>query len=306
MRHVGGPEIHRNLLIDVSNISHRSYHGAIKNEPDISSTRFYGQYLKNFLDHVKHCYLSLSHPHKVFAVFDGKPTRRTSLYDGYKKNRSGLNVPTFDHKMLLESTLRAMGISVVKHHDEEADDLIYSFVTSRPDESNTIVSDDKDFFGLLTNPRTILYRPGYQGQKFFDRFRAQDYMSESLGIPGFSLSNFVNFKSYVGDRSDNIPGVPKLRKKLAYRIAAGETVSDLYGYEMENLKRCEKQIALNRDLVSFILVENINSHISKSDYNKDQISEISDKYSVDIGEYKCLTANKTSYEIPTEDWMKDI
>ncbi len=115
----------------------------------------------------------------------------------------------------------------------EADDVI-GYVTQHPrfkDWQKLIVSSDKDFFQLL-NEHTVLMRPVQK-----------EVVNRKILLDKFDIhpNNFAIARAIVGDKSDNLDGVPGLGLKTVarrfpfLRSEQAATVDDL-------IEHCEKQL----------------------------------------------------------------
>jgi len=213
---------------------------------------------------------------------------------------------------LLSHIIRMLGFDVYHDPREEADDLIASFVHSRPGEVHIIVSSDKDFFQLVDD-RVVLYRPGHDG--FFDAERVGDHM-EKLYKVRVLPSQIRMFKSLTGDSSDSIPGVPRIRKKLAAALCSHPDVSSLYASGLPGLSKAEREatvslrdrVALNFDLVgldSSLDVEACRRPGSEDvSAAKDLCREDLGMKSIDFSGFKIGPRSATP--VPVESWLLDI
>ncbi len=194
------------LIIDAYNMIHRcrfSWKGGL----DHGDGRIIYNFIKTFRSTIDGF-----NPDKVYFVLDGKPSKRLNLDKEYKGNRT---VDTDDSEVIsywedFHLQKRAI-ISLVKMHLPvttayhplyEADDVIYHLVRSGIGSQITIVSSDTDFIQILNEfPDSVtLYNPltkSYRDNTDYD---------------------YVSWKSMVGDRADNISGVPRVGKKTAEKI----------------------------------------------------------------------------------------
>ena len=147
----------------------------------------------------------------------------------------------------LAHILSRLGCDTFYTPDEECDDLISSFCFLNQETIRTIISDDKDFFQLLTDPRITIFRPsGKQGFRFLDSEASTKYWGTMNGgkHPEIPPSNVRMFKSLCGDSSDDISGVHLLRKKIAANVCHLSTVDDVLASGFPGFSASEKSKTL--------------------------------------------------------------
>lgn len=157
-------------------------------------------------------------PSKMIVVWEngGGCPRRKSLYPGYKENRmkmfksgtsmkDGLRQDT-DSKVKQLSTLYTLlkytPICQIFIKDTECDDIVGYLVQNEfktDDRTKIIVSGDKDFYQLLEDESIKIYDPARK--ILIDK----QYVEKTFTI---TPRNFCLAKTFNGDPSDNIEGVP--------------------------------------------------------------------------------------------------
>jgi 5'-3' exonuclease len=158
-------------------------------------------------------------PTRCIIVFDGKggSARRKKMHSGYKEGRA-LSTRFNRHEDIGEQTveqelesmrlqmgklsayLQCLPITLISIDNIEADDAIAYLATDvfRPKGSEVIImSDDKDFIQLVDD-KTSVWRP--VEKKFYTPKEVQ----ERFSIPSH---NFIHYKVFMGDGSDNIKGI---------------------------------------------------------------------------------------------------
>jgi len=152
-------------------------------------------------------------PDIVYFPLDGKPKARLDISDTYEANRA---IETEDpeviaywdsfhrqKRIIIEVVKKWFPVITAYHPYFECDDIIYHLVkVHHSSDDITIVSNDTDFIQILNEfPNQVkLWNP--VGSKY----------RENTGY------DYVAWKSMVGDRSDNIPGVKGIGKKTATKI----------------------------------------------------------------------------------------
>jgi 5'-3' exonuclease len=158
-------------------------------------------------------------PTRCIITFDGKggSARRKKMHSGYKEGRKmstrfnrredigEQSVETELESMRLQmgklsQYLQALPITLISIDNIEADDTIAYLTTEvfRPKGSEIIImSDDKDFMQLIDD-KTSVWRP--VEKKFYTP-------KEVLARFGVPTHNFIHYKIFMGDASDNIKGI---------------------------------------------------------------------------------------------------
>ncbi len=216
---------------------------------------------------------SISDPTKMLVFFDGVPRRRLAMDPDYKRKDPGSVRPGSAQARIslcdgtvcenelevMSHVLSLMGVDIYHHPDEEADDLIASYVRLNPSDVHVIISSDRDYYQLFAeNDRLVIYRPGHAGgARFFDADTAENDLTKKYDV-ALRPTDILMFKALTGDPSDKILGVPRLRKKVAAPLCRHRTVEDLMatglpGFskkEKENTEVLRDRLALNLRLIA--------------------------------------------------------
>ena len=158
-------------------------------------------------------------PTRCIIVFDGKggSARRKKMHSGYKEGRSmstrfnrreDVGEQTVEEEIAsmrrqmgrLSEYLQCLPITLISIDNIEADDTIAYLTTEvfRPKNSEVIImSDDKDFLQLINN-KVSVWRPVEK------KYYTPKEVSDKFGIPSH---NFIHYKVFMGDGSDNIKGI---------------------------------------------------------------------------------------------------
>lgn len=268
MRRIGGAETARYVLVDGNNMLHRAAYAFVesrleKGEPLLCSPSGYPTgVVYGSMMMLTSWLRSIPSATKVCLFLDGWPKRRKEIDPSYKANRldeadgRAVKFPirlrdgyaAESETEVLVHVLGLLGCDVVHHPEEEADDLIASFVRSRPGAVHVVVSDDKDFFQLLTDPRVAVFRPGSPpDSRFFDADASEAYWGQLLGgkHPKVPASYVRMFKSLCGDSSDGIRGVERLRKKVAVPLCGSPDVDALFATGLPGFSKAEREKAVS-------------------------------------------------------------
>jgi len=198
------------MVLDGNSLVNRAYYGIrMLNAPDGTPTNaIYG-----FLT-ILHRLLGEERPDAVCVTFDlPGPTFRHEIYADYKVRRKGMPEELAVQLPVLKELLDRMGLYRCERAGCEADDLIGT-ISRRCREENwecRIVTGDRDSFQLISPGVSVVYvstRGGRSDSSVYDEAR----FTEEYGFPPPRL---VDLKALMGDKSDDIPGVPGVGEKTA-------------------------------------------------------------------------------------------
>ena len=190
-------------------------------------------------------------PSRCIIVFDGVggSKRRKKIYKDYKGNRANkTRLRRHDHHFAnieqeqeamryqfsrLVSYLDALPVTFLSMDGIEADDTI-AYITQMYEEKSkkiTIISTDRDFYQLV-NDQIEIWSP--IKKKMYDTERV-------LNEFGVHPKNYVMYRSFTGDKSDNIPGVNGIGPKTLLKHVPKLNLEQ--EYELDTLwKICNDKI----------------------------------------------------------------
>jgi len=200
---------------------------------------------------------------RLYVSWDGSSQRRKTLYGEYKANRTSASashgVEGFDQVGFLREILPKFGCWQVYNPEEEADDVI-AVLARGPlkTQHNLIFSTDKDMLALVTSTTSVLTpKVGTRKEILHD----PTSVAKLFGVPPEQLQQL---RAFCGDPSDNIPGVPRVPKKVLRSLVQQHgSVQGVYGSgltglskgQYERLRTAEPQVRLNLRLMAFANVE---------------------------------------------------
>lgn len=208
----------KTLVIDLNNFCHRVLTGAKAIAKRPASAPGGDPFLFVFVRSLR-ALVAEHEPTSMVLVKEGSPQHRYELFKEYKGNRRVKeNDPKLQEKWddlmalkgkiddVVNFSLKDLEVTVLRHPRLEADDVIASYARflATKDEDVVVVSNDGDFAQLLHGELTGRISVWDPGKKAF--------MPKPEHDP-------VVFKALVGDKSDNIPGVPGYGPKKAARAA---------------------------------------------------------------------------------------
>jgi len=153
-------------------------------------------------------------PEYMAVVFDAKgKTFRDELFEQYKANRPPMPDDLRQQVQPLHDLIRAMGLPLIIEDGVEADDVIGTFarVFSEQKKPVLISTGDKDMAQLVNDHVTLI---NTMNNAVYDI----DGVREKFGV-GPEL--IIDFLALMGDKVDNIPGVPGVGEKTALALLTG-------------------------------------------------------------------------------------
>lgn len=199
------------LLVDGSNLLFQMFFGMPahifnKNGKAIHGTLgFVGALLK---------IIRMTDPTHIAVLFDGEHSNdRIELNTDYKANRIDYSqVPDEESPFTqLADIYAALDYLKIQHAETtvcETDDWIAGYALTYGQDADIVISSfDSDYFQLITDKVTVLR---YRGLK--TAVCTPDYVINHFGI---SPTQYADYKSLVGDASDNIKGAEKVGPKTA-------------------------------------------------------------------------------------------
>ena len=233
------------FLIDGSAIFYRSYFAFIRN-PLINSKGENTSATFGFLNTLFKL-IEDERPDFLAIVFDTKePTFRHNIYKEYKATREKMPDEMADTFPRLIQVLNALNLSILEKPGYEADDIIATLVRNyASDELNVyILSGDKDLAQLVSD-NVFMYSMGRGANQPAEIFNRQK-VKEKYGV---FPEQIIDWLALMGDKSDNIPGIPSVGEKTACAlIEQFSTLENLYDHiddvEKEGLRNKIKE---NRD-----------------------------------------------------------
>ncbi len=153
-------------------------------------------------------------PTHVVALFDGEhENTRSELNADYKANRVNYSQTPeeenpFSQLQDVYAALDYLGIKFAETESCETDDWVAGYALTYGQEAKIIISSfDSDFFQLITDNVSVLR---YRGDSTV--VCTSDYIKNKFNI---EPKQYADFKSIIGDASDNIKGADKVGPKTA-------------------------------------------------------------------------------------------
>ena len=202
----------RIVIIDGNSLINRAYYAMQR--PMITKEGIYTQGIYGFIN-MLHKLEGDYEPDCITVAFDLKaPTFRHLEYDAYKAGRKAMPPELVMQMPLMKEVLHAMNIETLELEGFEADDIIGT-VAREAEELGMeplIITGDKDALQLATDKtKVIITKKGITDFDLFD----YDKMLETYQL---TPTQFIDLKGLMGDKSDNIPGIPGVGEKTAGKL----------------------------------------------------------------------------------------
>lgn len=199
------------VLIDGNSIAYRAFFALplLNNEKGIHTNAIYGftMMLMKILETEK--------PTHILVAFDaGKTTFRHETYSEYKGGRQKTPPELSEQFPFLRELLSAFNIKTYELENYEADDIIgtLSLQAEQDGFHVKIISGDKDLTQLASSKTTVDITK--KGITDVDSY-TPEFIKEKYGITPHQI---IDMKGLMGDKSDNIPGVPGVGEKTALKL----------------------------------------------------------------------------------------
>ena len=188
---------------------------------------------------------------RVAVVFDapGK-TFRDDLYADYKANRPPMPDELRSQLAPILETVKAMGLPLLSVEGVEADDVIGTLCRqgAAAGQSVLVSTGDKDMAQLVSDKVTLV---NTMNDSLLDR----DGVKNKFDV---WPEQIIDYLALVGDKSDNIPGVPKVGAKTAAKwLNQYDTADDIIdkaheikGAVGESLRSNIEQLRLSKKLAT--------------------------------------------------------
>ena len=184
----------------------------------------------------------------LVVVFDAKgKTFRDELFEAYKSHRPPMPDELRQQIEPIHQIIRAMGLPLLVEDGVEADDVIGTLALKASQNQTPVVisTGDKDMAQLVSEQITLV-------NTMTETVMDPQGVIDKFGIPPELM---IDYLALVGDKSDNIPGVPGVGEKTALAILQNLGGMDaIYGnleavaeLDFRGAKKTPAKLAENRD-----------------------------------------------------------
>ncbi|TMO74776.1 DNA polymerase I [Pseudoalteromonas aurantia] len=269
------------ILVDGSSYLFRAYHSPphLTNSRGEATGAIYGviNMLKSLLKQYS--------PSHMVVVFDAKgPTFRNEMYSEYKANRPPMPDDLRTQIEPIHEIIKAMGLPLVCISGVEADDVIGTFakIASGQKRHVLISTGDKDMAQLVDDHVTLI-------NTMTDTILDPQGVVDKFGV---APELIIDYLALMGDKVDNIPGVPGVGEKTALAMLQGlGSIDNLYanldqiaglGFRgsktmAKKLEEHKAQLTLSYELATIKLdveVEQDLNTFAITETNKDRLIEL--------------------------------
>jgi len=198
------------VLVDGSSYLYRAYYAPphLTNSKGEATGAVYG--VVNMLRSL----LTRYQPSHIAVVFDAKGnTFRNELYSEYKAHRPPMPDDLRSQIAPLHRIIRALGLPLLSISGVEADDVIGTIArqASRENRAVLISTGDKDMAQLVDDNITLI-------NTMTNTIMGPAEVTEKFGV---GPERIIDLLALMGDKADNIPGLPGVGEKTALAMLTG-------------------------------------------------------------------------------------
>ncbi len=248
----------RLILVDGNSLMYRAYFGL--GDPSKLRPNSKGIYTNAILAFVRMIHNLLKQDYdKCLIAFDkGKHTFRHDIQPSYKAGRAHMPDEMRMQIAYLKDFLTKSNIAQFEIDNYEADDIVGTMSRMGEEEGYhvDVYSSDKDLLQLISDNTTVHLTK--KGMSELEDFTKEHFFE----VYGLDSSQFIDLKALMGDKSDNISGIPGIGPKKGIKLLQdyksiegildhideipGKT-KDLFIENKELVKTCKTMVTILRD-----------------------------------------------------------
>ncbi|GLC32174.1 DNA polymerase I [Clostridium omnivorum] len=270
----------RLLILDGNSLMNRAFYALppLTNSEGLHTNALYG--FTNMLLKMKEEIV----PDYIVCTFDRKaPTFRHEEYKDYKAGRKKMPDELSEQFPVLKDILNLLAIDIFEIDGFEADDLIGTLAkfAEKKEIEVYIVTGDRDALQLASdNIKVVINKKGMTEKEIYDKER----MTQEFGV---TPTQFIDVKGLMGDSSDNIPGVPGIGEKTAFKLIKEYgsienvllNIDNISGNKIkENLREYSEQAIFSKKLATIItevpIEIDLDSIKSKENFDKAALRQL--------------------------------
>ncbi len=263
-------------------------------------------------------------PDYIVTAFDRKaPTFRHDEYKEYKAGRKKMPDELAEQFPIVKELLKMLAIDIFEIDGFEADDLIGTLSKFAEEKGIDvyIVTGDRDALQLASNNiKVVINKKGMTEKEIYDKARI-------ISDFGVTPEEFIDVKGLMGDASDNIPGVPGIGEKTAFKLIQEyknienvlNNIENIKGKKLkENLMEYSEQAIFSKRLATIVTdvpVEmDMESIKSKENYDAEGVRQLFFKLQfkslvdkIPVHKEENTTAEEAEFEVISETGkLKDL
>lgn len=259
-------------------------------------------------------------PDYILVAFDRSgPTFREKDYKDYKANRQETPSELSAQFGILKDVLDSMGVTHIDLDDYEADDIIGTLSTEFNNKGieSVIVTGDRDYLQLVDeDTKVVLTKRGITQTEVY----TPETIKEEFGLDPKQL---IDVKGFMGDQSDNIPGVPGVGEKTALKLIKAygsmekvyENLENVSGKALKkNLEEYHDIALMSKKLGEIFVNVPLDLNIENYKFKEPDYPALKEKF--DRLEFRTFASRipiddateefKTEYTILNDDTIKDL
>lgn len=295
------------ILLDGNSLSYRAFYAmpALKNKKGLYTNSVYGftLMLERILEDTK--------PKYALVAFDkGKETFRHKSYEAYKGTRDKTPTELVEQFGYVRELIESYGIKYEEHLDYEADDIIgsYAKIAEKAGLEVIIVSGDKDLTQLASDNITVYYTK--RGVTEIDYY-TPEFINEKYGL---TPQQIVDMKGLMGDKSDNIPGIPGVGEKTAIKLLTEyetvenvlENIDNISGKKLkERLTEGKEDAILSKKLATIFTDVSVDNKIEDLTFKEDREKKKELFEKLEFVSFLRKLSQENSVEDPSETETKE-
>lgn len=241
------------LLIDGNSIINRAFFALppMDNGAGVHTNAIYG-FLTMMFKVINEC-----KPTHISVAFDLKaPTFRHKSYSEYKAGRKKTAPELSQQFEPLKNLLDKMNIDREEIEGYEADDILgtLSLAAEKEGYKVYVVTGDRDAIQLASDDTTVLItKKGITEMEAYDT----EAVKERYGL---TPSQFIDLKGLMGDKSDNIPGVPGIGEKTGIKLLTQfesvegviDNIDKLKGAQKKKMEENKESAIMSKELATIV------------------------------------------------------
>lgn len=297
------------LLIDGSSLLFRAFYAIrdLKTKNGIYVNGVYG-FLAMYYN-----MLEKYTPDYICVAFDRPgPTFRQKDYPLYKANRQKTPDELNFQFGLTKGILDALNVKYLDYDNYEADDICgtLSKIAEKKGIESIFVTGDRDYLQLINeSSKVVLTKKGVSQVKEYDeRVAVEEY--------GIKPSQFIEIKGLMGDSSDNIPGVPGVGEKTAFKLIKEfgnidgiyDNLDKISGKKLkENLEENKKLAYMSRSLGEIFTNIKMDENLENYRVKEPNYEDLREKYeSLEFRKYLKMIEDKFEIAKPDKEYLYDF
>ena len=269
------------FLLDAYALIFRSYYAFIKN-PRITSYGLNTNAIFGFTTTLLEI-LEKYDPTHIAVCFDHKSENvRKQEYPLYKANRDETPEDIKRSEPFIRQIIDAFNIPLIEKAGYEADDVIVTLATRAEKEGYTtyMMTPDKDF-GQAVTDKILMFKPARGGNP--PEIWGPAEVCEKFGLD--NTQQIIDYLGMMGDKVDNIPGVPGVGAKTASKLLKEYGSMDGIYANVDKIKgKLGEKIAANKEqaymskhlatIITDVPVDFDEKSLTRDEPNKEKINQL--------------------------------